>query len=189
MRRLWFILVLALFGCATYDTPQDEPPARGGRGGGYQRAAARDLGPMLLEIVPDDTWWRDLRLAEPLNLTNDQLQALDKIAADQRDEIARLERDLPIATRDFRDALLIDPAVQADITSAAQRVRSIRDSIFDRQAQMIADERLILTKQQWSKLLDELQARRDERMNRNEGGYPRGGRGGYPRGGRGRPWP
>jgi hypothetical protein len=188
MRPLSIVLVLALFGCASSDTPEDRPRARGGRGGGYQRAAARDAGPMLLDIVPDDTWWRDFRLAEPLNLSNEQYQALDKIAADSRDEIARLQNDLPVAVRDFRNALLVDPAVQSDITTAAQRVRSIRDSIFDRQAQMLAAERLVLTKQQWSKLLDELQARRDERMDRTDG-YPRGGRGGYPRGGRGRPWP
>jgi hypothetical protein len=186
MRPLSIVLVLALFGCASSDTPDDRP-VRGGRGGGYQRAAVRDAGPMLLEIVPDDAWWRDFRLAEPLNLSNEQNQALDKIAADNRDEIARLQNDLPVAVRDFRNALLVDPAVQSDITTAAQRVRSIRDSIFDRQAQMLAAERLVLTKQQWSKLLDELQARRDQRMDRNDS--PRGGRGGYPRGGRGRPWP
>jgi hypothetical protein len=79
----------------------------------------------------------------------------------------------------------------ADIAIAAQRLRNIRDSLFDRQAQMLSAERLVLTKQQWSKLLDALQQRREQRFDRGDGGYPggRGGRGGYPRGGRGRPWP
>ena len=60
---------------------------------------------------------------------------------------------------------------------------------------MLAAERLVLSGQQWTKLVHELlQQQRDERMNRRgNGAYPGGtrggGRGGYPRGGRGRPWP
>lgn len=60
---------------------------------------------MLLDVIPDDTWWRNPALATPLNLSSDQFTALDRIANDQRDEIARLERDLRVATRDLRSAL------------------------------------------------------------------------------------
>jgi len=192
MRRLSFVLALVLAGCSSgYDQPQNQPP-RGdggyGRGGGdYRRAAARDAGPMLLDIIPDDLWWRDVALVEPLNLSNDQLAQLDRISSDHSDEIARLERDLPVAQRDFRNILQTQTPAAADITSAANRVRDLRNSLFDRQVQMLTAERLVLTDQQWAKLLDELQQRRQQRMNDN-GGY-RGGRGGYPRGGRGRPWP
>ena len=183
MRRVCLALALLLAACSSsdYDHPRDQP-MRGTR--------MRDTGPMLLDIVPDDTWWREPALATPLNLSTDQFTALDKIANDQRDDIARLERDLPVATRDLRHALDANPAVAADITGAAQRVRDIRSSLFDRQAQMLSAERLVLTTEQWSKLSDALQQQREQR-NRNEDGYRggRGGRGGYPRGGRGRPWP
>ena len=151
-------------------------------------ARMRDMGPMLLDVIPDDTWWRDAALATPLNLSSDQFTALDRIANDQRDDISRLQRDLPIATRDLRASLDANPAAASDITAAAQRVRDIRASLFDREAQMLAAERLVLTKDQWSKLLDELQQQRDDR-NRGNSGNPGGRRGGYPRGGRGRPWP
>jgi Spy/CpxP family protein refolding chaperone len=187
MQRLSALLVLVLAACSSsdYDRPQDRPPVRGSYG---EPARVRDTEPALLEIVPGDSWWREPRLAEPLNLSTDQFQALEKIANDDHDEIARLERDLPIAQRDLRTAIEIDPPSRADITTAGDRVRNIRDSLFDRQVQMLAAERLVLTKQQWSKLLDELdQRRRDERVERNNAN-PRGGRGGYPRGGRGRPW-
>jgi Spy/CpxP family protein refolding chaperone len=193
MRRLSIVLALVLAGCASsYDQPQDQPPMRGGYGGqgggGYRRAAARDMGPMLLDVIPDDVWWRDVALVEPLNLTNDQLAALDNIEKEQRDEIARLEHDVPVATRDFRNLLQTQSPAAADLTAAANRVRDLRDSLFDRQVKMLTAERLVLTDQQWTKLLDELQELRRQQMNRNEGGYRRG-RGGYPRGGRGRPWP
>lgn len=158
------------------------------RGGGRMR----DAGPMLLDMLPDDAWWRDPALASPLSLTTDQFQALDKIVNDQRDEIARLDRDLPIATRDLRNALNADPASGADINAAANRVRDIRNSLFDRQMQMLSSERLVLTQKQWASLIDALQQQReDQRRNRGNDGYGgRGGRrGGYPRGGVGRPWP
>ncbi len=193
MRRLSILLALAvLAGCSSgYDQPQPQnypPPQRGegGYGGGYRRAAARDNGPMLLEVVPDSAWWRDFGLVEPLNLTNDQLAQLDKIEGDQHDEIARIERDLPVATRDFRNILQTKSPAAADITAAANRVRDIRNSLYDRQVQMLTAERLVLTDDQWTKLVDELQQRRQQRMNENPYG---GQRGGYPRGGRGgRPW-
>ena len=180
MRRLSIVLALALAASCSSNYDQDMPPRRSD----FRRAPA---GPMLLDIVPDGTWWRDMSLVEPLNLTNDQLARLDKIASDQRDEIARLERDLPVATRDFRNILQTQSPAAADITAAANRVRDLRNSLFDRQVQMLTAERLVLTDQQWAKLQNELQDRRQQRM-QDDGRYR--GRGGYPRGGRGRPgWP
>jgi hypothetical protein len=198
MRRLSALLVLLLIAACSssdYDNPRGRPPRGGdGQGGGYGRPArVRDAVPMLLDVVPDESWWRDFAIAEPLNLSEEQFKALDKIAADQRDEIARLERDLPVAAKDLRAALDAEPTSVADITTAAQRVRSIRDSLFDRQAQMLTAERLVLSGQQWAKLVQELQQQRDDRNRRGNSDYPGGtrggGRGGYPRGGRGRPWP
>lgn len=190
MRRVPLALALLLLaGCGSsgYDQPPDRHPMRGGE-------RIRDAGPMLLDILPDDTWWRDPLLAAPVNLTTDQFQALDRIANDQRDEIARLDRDLPTATRDLRNALDANPATAADITAAAQRVREIRAALFDRQVQMLSAERLVLSQKQWNTLLQQLRKQReDERMDRGEDGYGRRGgrgrRGGYPRGGAGRPWP
>ncbi len=185
MRRVLFAVLFLLTACGSsdYDRPPQGRPMRG--------TGMRQAGPMLLDVLPDDTWWRDNSLAAALNLSNDQFQALDRIAGDQRDEIARLERDLPVATRDLRSALNTDPTSAADITAAAQRIRDIRGSLFDRQAQMLSAERVVLTQKQWTTLLDQLQQQRGQRMNRGNDGYGgRGGRrGGYPRGGGGRPWP
>src|ERR1700716_1988205 len=103
-KRFGVVFVLALMACSSYDAPPDRTPPRGGDGG-YRRTAARDSGPMLLDVVPDDTWWRDPYVSAPLNLTSDQFIALDRIANDQRDEIDRIQRDLPIAARDLRGAL------------------------------------------------------------------------------------
>lgn len=183
MRGLPIACMLALIGCSTASDAPEPPPERPRQA---PRRMARDFGPMLLDIVPDDSWWREPRLAEPLKLTDDQYAALEKIYNEQHAEIERLAGDVPVAQRDFRRTLNAEPAVQADITSAAQRVREIRNAIFDKQTQMLAAERLVLTKTQWEKLLDELQQREERGLWRE--GSPRGPRV-YPRGGRGRPWP
>src|SRR5450759_2349232 len=87
MRRLSALLVLLLIvACSSsdYDNPRGRPPRGGdGEGGGYGRPArVREAVPMLLDVVPDDSWWRDVAIAEPLNLSEDQFKSLDKIAAD-----------------------------------------------------------------------------------------------------------
>jgi Heavy-metal resistance len=182
MRRVCIALFLLLAACSSSNDDRPRPGDRSVRGG----ARMRDMGPMLLDVIPDDTWWHEPALAAPLNLSSDQFAALDRIANDQRDDIARLQRDLPIAMRDVRSALDANPATASDIMAAAQRVRDIRASLFDREAQMLSAERLVLSNEQWSRLLDQLQRQRD---NRNQGNDDnRGRRGGYPRGGRGRPW-
>jgi hypothetical protein len=75
--------------------------------------------------------------------------------------------------------------VSNDIDTAATRVRTLRNDIFDRQIQLLVAERSVLTKQQWKALQDAMHERpRDER--RGNYGGPRGGFGGR---GRGRGWP
>jgi Spy/CpxP family protein refolding chaperone len=190
MKRFAPLLALILVAaCSSYDgdQPTDRRPPRGNGGyggrGGAVRATGSGGGTEMLPMPPDD-WWRDSQLATAVNLTGDQLTSLDKIAHDSSDEIARLERDIPIAARDLRTVLGAEKPAGDDITGAATRIRSLRDALFDRQAQLLAAERVLLTQQQWQTLEDRLQARRNERMDRGNGAYPRGGMGG--RGGRGR---
>jgi Spy/CpxP family protein refolding chaperone len=142
-----------------------------------------------LDILPPSEWWHDYRIAEPLNLSYEQKQKLDQIAADQGEqEIERLERDTVVAARDFRVLLDSEKPASDDIIAAGQRLRSLRDAIIDRQVKLLAAERQVLTRQQWQKLQDVL---RDERMARNRmnEGYPRRGRMGGRGPGRVPGWP
>ena len=72
-----------------------------------------------------------------------------------------------------------------EIVTAAMRVRAIRDSAFEHQAQLLAAERALLTQRQWQSLQSALQTQRDRRDDGGSG-YPRGGRRGGRGGGR---WP
>ncbi|HEX3581978.1 MAG TPA: hypothetical protein VH087_09475, partial [Thermoanaerobaculia bacterium] len=128
----------------------------------------------------------DSRIAGAVNPSPEQIAKLDQIAKDHdADDVTRLTRDSEVAMRDLRSTLDVDPPVSNDIDTAATRVRTLRNDIFDRQIQLLVAERSVLTKQQWKALQDAMHERpRDER--RGNYGGPRGGFGGR---GRGRGWP
>ena len=184
MKRTLILLVVtaSVLACASND---QEPPMRPRGGGDYPRTPRATVSSSGIDFLPFTDWWHEPAISGTLNLTNDQYTALDKISADRRDEISRLERDSTVAMRDLRQTLDSNQPTTGDITAAARRVRDLRDTLFERQVQMVAAEREVLTQQQWQTLQQQLQAERSDRRDGNYGG-PRRGRGGM--GGRGR-WP
>jgi Spy/CpxP family protein refolding chaperone len=182
------LLTLVVAGC-TSDMDDRRPPQGfpgGGEGrGGFARARAEGAGDGL-EMMPPSDWWHDPRISVAVNLTPDQASSLDRIRNEQSAEIAKLERDSMVAARDLRQMIESNQPSTADITGAGQRLRGIRDALFDRRVQLLASERTLLTQQQWTALQDAITASRDrDTVRPNRGGYGgRGGRGGM--GGRGR---
>jgi Spy/CpxP family protein refolding chaperone len=141
----------------------------------------------MLDMMPPEDWWHDSRIAAAVNPTPDQIAKLDQIAKDHSaDDVTRLTRDTEVAMRDLRGTLDSDSPASNDIVTAATRVRTLRNDVFDREIQLLAAERSVLTKQQWKALQEAMHERpRDERR----GGYgTRGGFGGRGRG-RGPGWP
>jgi hypothetical protein len=121
-----------------------------------------------------------------VNLTTDQVASLDKVYTEQGDDIARLINDSQVAVRQLRDSLGLEQPKSEDISSAGQRLRTLRDDIFDRQLRMLSAERLLLSTQQWTALQNALQNARSQRQ-QERGGYP-GGRGRGGMGGRRPGW-
>jgi Spy/CpxP family protein refolding chaperone len=166
------ILALTVFAvaCATdNDQPVYSP-----------RSDARPVA-QALDMLPPADWWHQPQIADAVRLTADQIASLDKIANDQ-DDITRLDRDMMVAMRDVRSVLDSKQPSNDDIMTAARRLRTLRDTLFDRQIQLLAAERAILSQDQWQTLQQQLQNRREQR--RQDNGYPR--RGGRGMGGRGR---
>ena len=172
MKHLSLLALTVLFvACATDNySPRRGPPP----------ADARPVA-QALDMLPPADWWHQPQIADAVKLTADQIASLDKIANDQ-DDITRLDRDMGVAMRDVRSVLDSKQPSNDDIMTAAQRLRTLRDTLFDRQVQLLAAERAILTQDQWLTLQQQLQNRRDQR--RQDNGYPR--RGGRGMGGRGR---
>lgn len=178
------LLALAFVTCTSDMDDRDRRPPQGypggGDRGGFARARAEGASDGL-EMPPSD-WWHDPRISVAVNLTPDQASSLDRMSNEQNAEIAKLDRDSMVAARDLRQMVESNQPSAADITAAGQRLRGIRDALFDRRVQLLASERTLLTQQQWTALQDAIAASRTRDTGRPNRGY--GGRGG--RGGRGR---
>jgi hypothetical protein len=181
------LLALVFAACTSDMDDRDRRPQSypGGDRGGAARARPEGAGDGL-EMMPPSDWWHDPRISVAVNLTPDQASSLDRMSNDQSAEIAKLDRDSMVAVRDLRQMVESNQPSAADITGAGQRLRGIRDALFDRRVQLLASERTLLTQQQWTALQDAIIASRNRDTNRpNRGGNGgRGGRGGM--GGRGR---
>jgi len=172
MKRTVFALALVvLVGCSSSD-PYQRRPQRMNR-----PAAVSDI-----DVVPPPSWWRDYVIAEPLALSNEQMQRLDRVAVEfGEQDLRQLQRDTLTAVRDLRAVLDSDSPSSHDIIAAGQRVRSLRDEISDRQLKLLAAQRQILTREQWQKLQEQLSVERMPRDRmidspmRRRGGF--GGRG------------
>jgi hypothetical protein len=181
-------LIILLAACTSDMDDRDRRPPQGYPGGGedrggFARVRAEGAGDGL-EMMPPSDWWRDPRISVAVNLTTDQVSSLDRVSNEQSAEIAKLERDSMVAARDLRQMIESDQPSAADITGAGQRLRGIRDALFDRRVQLLASERTLLTQQQWTALQDAMTASRRDTNRPNRGYGGRGGRGGM--GGRGR---
>ena len=145
------------------------------------RQAPADTG--LLGLLPPPNWWHDPQISSSVKLSDAQFTALDAIGKDHASEIDRLRMEMTAAERDLRLLLTADKPTAGDIVAAGQRVKSGRDQMLDHELTMLADERALLSHEQWTALQDAL---RDERQDfrGNRGGYGPGGGMGRRGGGR-----
>ncbi|MBV8520289.1 MAG: hypothetical protein JO197_23055 [Acidobacteria bacterium] len=187
MRRSFALLALVLVAVSCASSSDDEPRPMPRRGGGMgMRGGARFGDGSVLEMLPPRDWWHDPQLAAPVNLTSEQMASLDRLSAAQGDDAAKLERDSMVAVRDLRTQLDAEQPASADILAAAKRVEALHDALFDKQAELLAAERTLLSQQQWASLQRALAGTRDDSFDRGGRGDRGGMRGRGGRGGRGR---
>ena len=195
MKRLIALSSLALLlgACSSTDGERDARPARRGQSGGRRAQTDRAPATGMLDMLPPPGWWHDPQIAGAVELSADQYTSLDRLGRSEGDEIARIERDAAAATGELRRLLDSDDPRRDDIIAAGQRLRVLRDDVYDRQLRMLAGERHILSKRQWDALQMQLRERgswRDRDRDDPYGGYGRrGNRGPGRRGPRGPGWP
>jgi len=184
MKTIGLALTTAIFvfSCASSDDQPQQPqyPRRGGGRGGYggEMRPAADAG--LLGVLPPPNWWHDPHVSTAVKLSDSQYTALDAMAKDHQSDMDRLRMDTTAAERDLRLLLTAEKPTASDILTAGGRVKSDRDQLLDHEVRMLADERALLTKEQWTALQDALRTdREDSRGNRGGFGGPGGRRGGW----------
>src|SRR5947209_10949529 len=126
------LLALLVAACSASKYDDDEPRSAPRRAMSDDDGSAQVQGIGGLMLPPVD-WWRQAEIANLVKPTADQVAALDKLQTDQGDEIAKLERDIGTAERDLRNVLESDKPATDAIVTAGQRIRTMRDDIFDRQ--------------------------------------------------------
>ena len=172
------ILATFLLSCASVD--DDAPPPR--------RRAPMRAQAGALDLLPPPNWWHDPEIAAPVKLSDAQFASLDEVGRENIADIDRLRADARDAERDLRQLLNAEQPTASELTAAGTRLRTLRDGIVDHEMRMLAGERALLTRAQWTSLQDALRdERQSERGGRRGGGFG-GGRGGRRGGGGRRPW-
>jgi TolA-binding protein len=125
------------FVTCTSDTDDTDrrPRSYPGGAGGFQRAGGGGASDGL-DMMPPGDWWHDPQISVAVTLTSDQIASLDRISHEQSDEIAKLERDIMVAARELRETVESSQPSAVDITGAGQRLRGIRDALFDRRVRL-----------------------------------------------------
>jgi len=185
---LLIALLLSLSACSS--ASDDAPPERRGGYGGGERVrsggAPMQMGEGGGDTLPSPDWWRDPQIAAAVKLTPEQYKALDAMSADVT-ELESLRRASNDAARDFRLVLNSENPTHDDIVAAGRRMRDARDAMFDRNVQLLAAQRALLSKEQWEALQSARRPARENFNGRGRGGRNGGGRGGM-RGGRPGGW-
>jgi len=105
--------------------------------------------------MPPPNWWRIDEISDALNLDASQLKKLDAVQKEHAETLAKLERDLTAATKELKAALESQPAVPEKIIAAGDRLGALRSTLFHTQIVMLAAQRAILTRKQWTSLQEQ----------------------------------
>lgn len=121
-------------------------------------------------------WWNDPRIAQQLNLTDDQKHKMDDIFQQHRLNLIDLNADLE------KQEVLMQPMISADqpneteVLAQIDKVAQARANLEKANARMLFDIRKTLTAEQWQKLRAMREEHREGRMMRERRGA--GGPGG-----------
>jgi len=174
------LALLLLTACASVD--DDPPPPQRTPGAGRRMPARVAVGGT--ELLPPANWWRDPQISANVKLSEAQFTSLDEIGRAHSADLDALRTDARDAERDLRLLLIAEQPTANDLLAAGTRLRTVRDHIMEQEVRMLADERALLSREQWTALQDALRDERQSDFGGRRGGMG-GGRGGR-RGGGGR---
>lgn len=171
-------LLLAILFCLVtsgFALAQDPPgPPPGHEGFSHDGFGHEGFGPPPMERAFHDRqfgrWWKDPRIAQELNLTDQQKQQMDQIFLQHRLKLIDLDANLE------KQQVLLGPMIEADqpdetkILAQIDAIAQARADLEKADARMLFDLRKTLTPEQWKKLKSLRAEHRDEMMRRGRGG-------------------
>ena len=129
--------------------------------------------------MADGKWWKNPRVTSELALSPEQSSEIEKIFVHSRPKLIDLKADLEKKQLDLQVAMDDAAADRSAVEKKIEAVETARAALQKTRALMILDMKHVLKPEQWDRLVQKQQERR-ERMQERRRGMP---------GERGRPHP
>ena len=182
MQRTSKFLVLALFcltagGLGFAQSPGSGPVPPGGPGD-------HGWGPPPMEHTFHDEhfgrWWNNPKIAQAINLTDDQKKKMDDIFQQHRLKLVDLHANLEKQQIMMRPMIEADQPNESQVLAQIDKIAQARADLEKADAHMLFDIRKVLTADQWQKLKALHEQHREEMMrhgDRGDRGWRQRGRG------------
>ena len=130
--------------------------------------------------MPDGKWWKNPRAAAELGLSPEQSDEIEKIFVRTRPKLIDLRADLEKKQLDLQVAMDDKTADRSAVEKKIETVENARAALQKTRALMILDMRQVLKPEQWERLVQRQQERREQmqerrRMRQEVGPRPRPG--------------
>ena len=127
--------------------------------------------------MPDGKWWKNPNVAAELGLTPEQSTEIEKVFVHSRSKLIDLRADLEKKQLDLQVAMEDKTADRGSVEKKIESVENARAALQKTRALMILDMKQILKPEQWEKLVQMHQERRERmqdrrRMFREDGAPP-----------------
>jgi Spy/CpxP family protein refolding chaperone len=143
------------------ETPAPGPGQAPGQGFGFHRPPMeRALGPM----GTHGRWWNNPDVAQKLNLTDDQKQAMDQILLAHREKLVDLRGNLEKAELQLEPLMQADQPNEAQVLAQIDAVAQARAELEKANARFLLALRTKLSSDQWKQLQTMRQEHRQMRM-------------------------
>jgi Spy/CpxP family protein refolding chaperone len=127
--------------------------------------------------MPDGKWWKNPRVAAELGLSPDQSAEIEKVFVRSRSKLIDLKADLEKKQLDLQVAMDDKTADRSIVEKKIEAVENSRAALQKTRALMILDMKQVLKPDQWERLVQKQQERRERMQERRramqeEGAHP-----------------
>jgi len=131
--------------------------------------------------MPDGKWWKNPRVTGELGLSPDQSTEIERIFVRSRPKLIDLRADLEKKQLDLQVAMDDKTADRSAVEKKIESVENARATLQKTRALMILDMKQVLKPEQWERLVQRQQERREQIQERRrrfqeEGARPQGRR-------------
>ena len=116
--------------------------------------------------MPDGKWWKNPNVTGDLNLTPEQSAEIEKIFVRSRPKLIDLRAELEKKQFDLQTAMEDKTADRAAVEKKIEAVETARAALQKTRALMILDMKQLLKPEQWERLVQKQQERRDRMQER-----------------------